>query len=228
MIGTWLSQALTDQLWQLHQIELPAPQARNQHMLYVCFGCAVAARWGRCEHMYSFMLENGDINRCQIPQPKPKGRPRTRTKAQAQPLQIVRRYPLDSSWSNTGTARPAQSSVRSRVWSVCSYHDCSGCDPSNAGDPSAPGLHCDFWDAAEWSMVPHANPTSETLSFVALGLVSAYYRRIRQSLRPPAAKERGVPHHDPARQCWICYMPQNWHSEARFVWSFRGMWLRLY
>lgn len=51
-------------------------------MLYVCFGCAVAARWGPCEHMYSFMLERGDINRCQIPQPKPKGRPRS-TKPQA-------------------------------------------------------------------------------------------------------------------------------------------------
>lgn len=40
-----------------------------------------------------------------------------------------------SSQSNTGTARPAQSSARSRMWSVCSYHDGSGCDPSNAGDP---------------------------------------------------------------------------------------------
>ena len=37
-------------------------------LLYVCFGCAVAARWGPCKHMYSFMLERGDINRCQIPQ----------------------------------------------------------------------------------------------------------------------------------------------------------------
>ena len=67
-----------------------------------------------------------------------------------------------SSQANTGTARAAQSSARSRMWSVCSYHDRSGCDPSNAGDPWAPGLYCDCQNAAQWSV-----------RFVALGYRSS-------------------------------------------------------
>ena len=72
-----LTGPLTDELWVQRTMPLPQPEERNKHMLYLCFNCAVAARWGPCEHAYSFMLERGDINSCQVPQPKPKGRPRT-------------------------------------------------------------------------------------------------------------------------------------------------------
>ena len=133
-----------------------------------------------------------------------------------------------SSQANTGTARAAQSSARSRMWSVCSYHDRSGCDPSNAGDPWAPGLYCDCQNAAQWSV-----------RFVALGYRSSSITLGKKkqhdfhSLRSPAVKDRGVPHHGPARQCWICCMLKNFQSEAktvmkRLVCYFRGMWVRVY
>ena len=72
------------------------PNAMHAYVQPACSTFALDAQWqpggGPCKHMYSFMLERGDINRCQIPQPKPKGRPRTSAKHKPhQPPQIVRR-----------------------------------------------------------------------------------------------------------------------------------------
>ena len=87
-----------------------------------------------------------------------------------------------SSQSNTGTARPAQSSARSSMWSVCSYHNGSGCDPSNAGDPWAPGLYSDFQNAAlqvrpsdllHWVKGLHLSPYVEKAAWFSQSEVSS-------------------------------------------------------
>ena len=133
-----------------------------------------------------------------------------------------------SSQANTGTARAAQSSARSRMWSVCSYHDRSGCDPSNAGDPWAPGLYCDCQNAAQWSV-----------RFVALG-----YRSSSITLGKKNSMIFTVSGLQRWRigECLITAQPgnagfvaclKNFQSEAktvmkRLVCYFRGMWVRVY
>ena len=80
MFDDWnvvLSGPLTRQFWQLHHSSPLQPNFSdsNLHALHLCFNCAIAAKWGPCEHMYASMLHHNLINQCSLPRPKAKGRP---------------------------------------------------------------------------------------------------------------------------------------------------------
>ena len=112
MFDDWnvvLSGPLTRQFWRLHHSSPLQPNFAdsNLHALHLCFNCAIAAKWGPCEHMYASMLHHNLINECSLPRPKAKGRPAKKARSSAPLPNVFQLTP------GPGLEHPASSSASS-------------------------------------------------------------------------------------------------------------------